>query len=57
MFGKDQNEHNALQRISYIQADGDELQHIKEKFLNLLVPTCHSVCWFGDLAKTIYLNL
>lgn len=57
-----------LQRISYIQADGDELAHIREMFTsgfgsdgcpryNIPMPAKQMCHWYGDLAKTIYLNL
>ena len=44
--------------VSSIQADGDELEHIEDKFNN--IPTVKServVTWFGDDAKFIVANL
>ena len=45
--------------IDFIQADGDELQAIKETFGDSIpLPYLRRVaCWYGDIAKTIYFNL
>lgn len=41
-----------------IQADGDELSHIDSTFSGTLpVPKKSVAHWYGDLARTIYLNL
>lgn len=42
--------------IKLLQASGNELELIKERFAN--VPYSHSICtWRGDLAQFIYDNL
>lgn len=53
-----------IERIREIQADGDELEHIRDLFLNrgqYTIPmpfrTMKSVRWWGDIAKTIVANL
>ncbi len=43
--------------LTEIQADGNELRHIKENFDNLIMPSSEVCVWYGDLARTIYLNL
>jgi hypothetical protein len=56
------------EEIDFIQADGDELDHILFQFLNgsnpfsmnftIPVPKDREVVrWYGDIAKTIYYNL
>lgn len=48
-----------LNAISYIQADGHELEHIKSMFENPdnIFPKGRVVKIYGDLAKTIVANL
>lgn len=43
--------------ISEIQADGHELEHIKNMFDQPILPKGRVVRIFGDLAKTIVANL
>lgn len=43
-------------RIKMLQADGDELDHINKRFINL--PSAHSLCrWRGSMAQFIFENL
>lgn len=56
-----------INTIQYIQADGDELEHIVIEFTlisntyaNITIPlpkTKRVVKWYGDIAKTIIANL
>jgi len=63
MWGFAGREHDALQRISSITADGDELGHIREIFhsrgthFTVPMPNKPVSRWYGDIARTIYLNL
>ncbi len=42
--------------IQFIQADGDELEHIQTRFANL--PYAHRICtWRGEMARFILDNL
>lgn len=43
----------AIQDVSYIQANGDELEYIKASFENLAYPKTKVVRWYGDTAKQI----
>lgn len=44
--------------VEVVQADGDELDYIKEKFSNIPFPTHKkAVAWYGDMAKFIVCNL
>ena len=44
--------------VSSVQADGDELEHIKDKFKNIPLSIVERVVtWFGDNAKFIVANL
>lgn len=46
------------QYVSEIQADGDELEFLKENFVNLPYPkNARVVIWHGDLAKTIFQSI
>lgn len=55
--------YSGLERISYIQADGHELLHIQDAFRDkewaytIPMPNRRVCRWYGDLARTIYLNL
>jgi len=52
--------YNEVQDVEEVQADGDELEHIKDMFLNqmpLPTPRNRVVRWFGDHAKLIVGNL
>lgn len=43
--------------VDYVQADGDELEHIRHCFPNLPI-TLGGLCkWHGDFAKFIVANL
>jgi hypothetical protein len=50
-------------RIEYLQADGDELSYIVNLFTDqygyVTIPHQYGrvVIWYGDMARTIYLNL
>jgi len=62
MWGASGKLDSALQRISYVQADGHELSHILSRFTcggrpTIPMPDCRVCRWYGDLARTIYLNL
>jgi hypothetical protein len=78
MWGKGGSEYQAMERIYMLQADGDELAHVRKAFMSKVtifapageepasvtfdVPTIPLtsgpvVRWYGDLAKTIFLNL
>jgi hypothetical protein len=42
--------------VLYLEADGDELQQIRDKIQN--IPICHNTCiWRDNLAQFIYDNL
>jgi hypothetical protein len=43
--------------ISNVQADGDELEHIKRNFSNIPMTNKPVIKWFGDDAKFIVANL
>lgn len=50
-----------LTEISLIEADGDELQHILSRFtianqFTIPVPNKRICRWYGDIAKTIWIN-
>lgn len=47
----------SLPRVLDIQADGDELAYIMNRFKNIPVSPGRVVCWFGDHAKFIVANL
>ena len=80
IWGQNKNRDKGLQRISFLQADGHELEHIRKLYTNKLtvfappgesdgpqsvdfdcptlpIPTKKVCRWYGDLARTIYLNL
>ena len=42
-----------LRTVISIQADGDELEHIRYLFPALTATSGRVVSWFGDIAKTI----
>lgn len=45
-----------VEMVNIIQADGDELEYIKQRFAN--IPIAHGICiWRGDMAKFIWENL
>ncbi len=47
----------AVDRVEAIQADGDELEHIKDNFTHLPMRAAKRVqTWFGDDAKFICAN-
>lgn len=49
---------NNSENIELIQADGDELDAIINRYKNTNIPYVHSICvWRGDLAKFIIDNL
>jgi len=47
----------APQSVTGIQADGDELGLIRRMFENIPFYRGPVALWYGDLARTIYLNL
>jgi len=53
-----QHRHAEIERVIEVQADGDELAYIYNKFNNLpTMPLRRVVRWFGDHAKFIAANL
>jgi len=42
--------------VTEVQADGDELEHIRHKFTNIPMSTRNLVVWYGDMAKFIVEN-
>lgn len=46
-----------LRFIYEIQADGDELEFIREKFTNIPMTNCSTVRWHDDMARYIVDNL
>lgn len=44
-------------RYLEIQADGDELEYIRDNFPGLVIPAKSVVNWYGDMAKFILGNL
>ncbi len=47
----------AMSEIIAIQADGDELEHIKNKMSNIPMTDSRCVRWYGDMAKFIVSNV
>lgn len=50
--------YDEIAQIEYIQADGDELEYIKNTFVfnnnyTIPIPRNRVVRWFGDIAKII----
>lgn len=44
--------------VTEVQADGDELEHLRHQFVNLPFSTRNfSPSWFGDTAKFIVYNM
>lgn len=46
-----------VESVLEIQADGDELEAIREQFPSLVIPKHAVVRWYGDMAKFIVGNL
>jgi hypothetical protein len=47
-----------VNRVVKVEADGEELMMIENRFINLpRVKGSQTTCWFGDDAKFIYGNL
>lgn len=46
-----------LDEVNFVQADGDELEHIRSMFPALTPTNKRIVCWVGDIAKTIAVKL
>lgn len=54
----DKHGHITEFEIVRIQADGDELELIKNSFTNIPIPTKKRVVqWFGEMAQFIFANL
>jgi hypothetical protein len=43
--------------IIEVQADGDELEYIKNKFTNIPMSTNRVINWYGDIARFIASNM
>lgn len=44
-------------RVTELQADGNELEHIRNMFPHLTPVGVRVAQWYGDIAKTIFINL
>ena len=57
-YGEPKPKINDDETVLEVQADNDELEHIREKFPLVPYPKNNSVVrWFGDMAKFIAHNL
>lgn len=47
-----------VEKVTEVQADGDELEYLRSLFgTSIAMPNTGVANWYGDWARTIYLNL